>query len=704
MPSVKNKVVYLGDRATNISGLQSYVNQVDSASPIDKLGPLADINILVGANNSGKSRFMRAIMSASEYILFNDIDAYNNYLLLIDTLDKCADNMQTHNNMIFSLSNLNSENRYLEFLNEDHRILFDERVANSITINKDYINTIATALKKWLNVNNNNYKSNEPVISKYFSILRLAASVASLQFNSNSWPLNTISTISYNNQQIGIKNREFLGEIAEITDKLRDKIEQIESIKKIYIPILRTARALLPDSKALANERLELTKIYKQTISKSYGIDSKNINIETGLDFYGKILRNRNDSKENRKLFDDFEEFISNNFFQGKDFEIVARYAEQGDDEHIHISIDSLEHEIHFLGDGIQALIMLLYPVFLAAPESWVFIEEPEVHLHPGMQRLFIETLLKDPIIAAKKLVIFFTTHSNHLLDLAIHDNDKISILSFQKISENKSKFLLSPTGAGELNILNLLEANNSSVFMANCAIWVEGPTDRIYTRKYLNEYTNFKYPGLIIHEDLEYCFFEYAGSNLAHYLFDKNSEEISENDAKQINAWFLSNRIFLISDQDKGKGDKHDKLISQQNDNFVYYVLPVREVENLLSPQVIISSVPPIFGKWGKSKIKAWTESVANNPFIDTDYREEYLGTFLTNKYLEIEFPKTFLAPSGTLETIYKVRLSQHVAKTISWQDMSIEAQSFAERLFNFIVQHNPILGKTLRTWTTSK
>lgn len=90
---------------------------------------------------------------------------------------------------------------------------------------------------------------------------------------------------------------------------------------------------------------------------------------------------------------------------------------------------------------------------------------------------------------------------------------------------------------------------------MSNCSIWVEGITDRIYLRSYLKAYEINKKnePDYIkFKEDIHYSFFEYAGSNLSHYIFD-NSDDFQE-EKNKIKGQFLSNKIFLIADKDEKK------------------------------------------------------------------------------------------------------------------------------------------------------
>lgn len=56
----------------------------------------------------------------------------------------------------------------------------------------------------------------------------------------------------------------------------------------------------------------------------------------------------------------------------------------------------------------------------MAENNSFIFIDEPELNLHPGMQRLFFEQITLNKDITDKNLTFFITTHSNHLLDLTL--------------------------------------------------------------------------------------------------------------------------------------------------------------------------------------------------------------------------------------------------------------------------------------------
>ena len=88
-------------------------------------------------------------------------------------------------------------------------------------------------------------------------------------------------------------------------------------------------------------------------------------------------------------------------------------------------------------------------------------------------------------------------------------------------------------------DLLDSLGVRNSSVFLSNCTIWVEGITDRKYIKKYLDLYLKEK--GLLnrYQENLHYSFLEYAGSNIEHFSFSE------EGNAEKMKSQAISNRIF---------------------------------------------------------------------------------------------------------------------------------------------------------------
>src|SRR5262249_51876978 len=148
---------------------------------------------------------------------------------------------------------------------------------------------------------------------------------------------------------------------------------------------------------------------------------------------------------------------------------------------------------------------------------SMVCIEEPELYLHPGFQRVLLKTLA-----SFSRNIYFIATHSNHLLDLSL-DFEGVSIFTFHKELENSSqperqaKFTVERVSSHDHRALQLLGTRNSSVFLSNCTVWVEGITDRRFLSHYLDLYQKTLRAAnadkgtaqFIAEEDLHYSFVE---------------------------------------------------------------------------------------------------------------------------------------------------------------------------------------------------
>lgn len=602
-----------------------YLEENDQIKPLEYLPYINDINIFIGTNNSGKSKFMRDIMSLKE-------------LLILDET-------------VFA--NINSE---INLYNSSR-----QRVSR---------------LKKYIG------------IIKDFDDLR---------------------NILYFTERIG-------GE-AKIANKIKKPIFY-------YIPTLRTAHSLF-DAELVRDEYGESYKYHKiendiflKTLKKNYGLE-ENVNVFTGIDLYKEILNARNSDRNSREQFSNFENFVGKYFFNEKKIDIVAEfnldYSRNGDKsrENIRINIEG-EGDLYLyqLGDGIQSLIILMYKIFMAEKNSYFFIDEPEINLHPGMQRLFLEQITSNPNLKDKNITYFISTHSNHFLDLTLEEND-ISIYSFySKLDSEGKKLIIKNVNAGDNDVLKNIGVNNSSVFMANSSIWVEGISDRLYIRAFLKSYYDHigeRFPK----EDIDFAFFEYAGTNLDHYFFDEglDEEETKIEEEKIINnikAMSLSNRIFLLADSDNvatdsSKGKRLARIESAKSNNFHPEIIRThREIENFLPnevwEEVLISLCnKPLVNKDGsviKEKINETLKSINSN-----DYSTKYIGEFLNDvrdsmgeiggKYI-LNQSEYEIGEKGNIGTLKNKRaLSELVAKKeFSWEILSkSEAiQKLTESIYKFI------------------
>lgn len=652
----------------------------DEENPIEYIPKFNSINIVVGANNSGKSRFMRSLMSLTDlYLLYDfkkikrDIHDYNDFVKsfnrdsLDDFINKDRNNSsRTHRNGI-------DENR-------EKAKRFEENKLEHIDLND---------FKQSLNKITKN-KSKLSQLSRY-----------------------------------GIKN-DYLSNFGEMSE---DSKIMYSDKKRYYIPTLRTAHSLFQisklnleinssDKKVADNFKKIEDDVYMHTYLKNYNIDSS-IEIFTGLHLYREILNARNSKKQTRLKFEKFQDFIGNNFFDGKKIDIVAEFKKEdnlngkNDNEIISIDIegDDNSRDLYDLGDGIQALIILMYKIFMAESESFIFIDEPEINLHPGMQRLFLEQITSNKDLTDKNLKYIITTHSNHFLDLTI-EKDNVSIYSFSPRNNelNEKQFTIKNVNRGDNSLLKELGVNNSSVFMANCSLWVEGISDRNYIKAFLKSYCDSigkSYPK----EDIDFAFFEYAGSNIDHYIFDDKVEkediDIVLND---ITALAISNKILLLADSDaskksSAKGIRLKRLEDTQTDNFIPKIVwDIREVENLLTnemwKQILIDLCNKTLVKSHKDEILVKIDGALSE--IDSlNFSKEYVGEFLEeirNKMGKIS--STFILNQSAYEVksdgsfgtiINKRELSELVFnKKFSWEVLSKnkEIETLTIEIYNFITQ----------------
>ncbi len=174
----------------------------------------------------------------------------------------------------------------------------------------------------------------------------------------------------------------------------------------------------------------------------------------------------------------------------------------------IMVTHDDLRLPLESYGTGIHELIILAIAV-CAEDDAMYCIEEPEIHLHPRLQKEFLRFLVEE---TDKRYIL--TTHSPALLSMS---NDvRVTRLWLQN-----AVTMAQPVDAPEhaLSALDNLGVRASDILQANSVIWVEGPSDRIY----LNRWLQLLEPGL--REGIEYCVMFYGGRLLSHLSMARSGE-----------------------------------------------------------------------------------------------------------------------------------------------------------------------------------
>jgi AAA15 family ATPase/GTPase len=700
------------------------------------LGPLGKINIFVGANNSGKSRLMRMIMTNATYkivgfpsvcrtskqiqqLLLEYGSAYNDNLgFKIGSISKLEDFPGKVNQKI--LLKIKEENIFAKL--DKISVSFESnilKVLNAIFSNEHdlwnryppnhrpspiFFNTIKVKLAQ-NKIDISPASSWVQFMNAVISLLGLIKNLIDNDFIGVEAVSIEIGAKALNRYETKSRRTEILCELGIQLSKFMEESEKINEInKRCYIPTLRTLHSTFRKE----NERI-LSDFPKTTTKANYkGEISQDVGIFTGQSLYKEILKARNGTKNDRANLDRFESFLSQNFFQGKSVDLIAslhikdQNSEMIDNRYVEINEfaqkegdilikigDADEYSIQFVGDGIQALIMLTFPIFMAEEGTFIFIEEPELNLHPGMQRIFLEVLKKFSEDEKKNLTFFMTTHSNHFLDLTITEKAPVSIFTLRKNEEAKdgeAKFEIRNVHGGDKGILDLLGVQNSSVFIGNCSIWVEGHTDRKYIRKYLQELiTANKLPNLT--EDLHYVFFEYSGANLAHYRFGEATNEAEKHHT--INGLRLNNAALVVGDNDQIEKSYLRRFQEIKESGFEYRILQqAKEIENLLKPAVLSKVLPRLDGY--KTMLKGKEAQIAK--LDHQSYVAFPLRNFIDNNFKQKKNQKPKVFDSGQ-----KAGICDLAMKELTWASMSQEAQTLALDVYNFIATQNRMPKQSL-------
>lgn len=442
-----------------------------------------------------------------------------------------------------------------------------------------------------------------------------------------------------------------------------------------YIPVNRTLKPL----QYAIDEHDREKKIWNykdvvkdRTVAEYFAntIDSKfTEKIFTGQGIYDSLVMNLLGKKDKRKLISDYQAILSEMFFDGASVTLIPNK----DSGTVAVQIEEKEYEIFNWGEGMQSLLAITYEMFLNKDKDIVFyIEEPEINMHPAMQRQLINLMTHKDL---SRLQIFMTTHSNHFLDVFLEHEG----VQFFKFSPAGKQFSIKCTNQADLECLSDLGVRNSSVLLSNCVIWVEGSTDVAYYRKILEEIMETEKLGPRFIEDYHYTFCYTGGDCIVDYGFCE-----VKRDAGQVNVRALGNKVLVIKDNSMGEASKakiYEDLDKALGDSFIE--LPVREVENLVSEDILEEILKDYYKRVFK-KTMSFKGKINIEEYKRADY-SEYLASIYNAEVNESSKHERIIKEKKDFARLV-IDKSQSLVKSA----FSKEAHEIGMRILEFIKNSN--------------